>query len=104
MRGESAITETVEHPGLVEAAVALAESLDLRGHLVVQGFASGPDAVLFECNARVGGASTLGFPAGVDSPRWSIQEAAGETVEPRLGSYARDLRLVRYPADLVEQQ
>lgn len=101
--GESTVTETVEQPALSEAATALAESLPLRGHLVIQGFADGPEAVVLECNPRVGGASTLGFLAGVDSPAWAIAEALGEPVEPRVGGYRRGLRLVRYPADrLVE--
>lgn len=97
--GESTITETVEHPELVSAAVRFAASLDLRGHLVIQAFTRGHDVTLLECNPRVGGASTLGFYAGVESPRWAIREALGETVEPQLGTYRRGLRLVRYPAD-----
>jgi carbamoyl-phosphate synthase large subunit len=101
--GESTVTETVEHPGLVEAAVRLAGSLDLRGHVVIQAFADGDDVTVLECNPRVGGASTLGFHAGVESPRWAVAEAGGETVEPRLGAYRRGLRLVRYPSDrLIE--
>ena len=102
--GESTVTETVEHPGLVDAAVRLAESLELRGHLVVQAFADGERVSVLECNPRVGGASTLGFHAGVDTPAWALAEARGETVEPRLGQYRRGLRMVRYPADrLIEQ-
>jgi carbamoyl-phosphate synthase large subunit len=97
--GESTVTETVEHPALTVAAVALAESLDLRGHLVVQGFADGDRALLLECNPRVGGASTLGFRAGVDTPAWAIRESRGEAVAPRVGGYRRGLRMVRYPAD-----
>jgi carbamoyl-phosphate synthase large subunit len=97
--GESVVTETVEHPELVEAAIGFAESLALRGHLVVQAFVDGRDVALLECNPRVGGASTLGFHAGIDSPRWAIAEAQGETVEPRFGEYQRGLRMVRYPAD-----
>jgi hypothetical protein len=58
---------------------------------------------LLECNARVGGASTLGFHAGVDTPRWALLEARGATVAPHLGRYRRGVRLVRYPADrLIE--
>ena len=102
--GESTVTETVEHPGLVQASVGLAESLELRGHLVIQGFALGGEATLIECNPRVGGASTLGFAAGVDTPAWSLAEALGERVKPRRGGYRRGLRMVRYPADrLVER-
>jgi carbamoyl-phosphate synthase large subunit len=89
----------VEHPQLVAAAVALAESLPLRGHLVIQGFARGSAVELIECNPRVGGASTLGFRAGVDFPGWALREARGETVEPQRGRYRRGVRLVRYPAD-----
>ncbi|MGI8944838.1 MAG: ATP-grasp domain-containing protein [Thermoleophilaceae bacterium] len=102
--GESTVTETVEHPQLVAAAVGLAESLDLRGHAVVQAFVEGPEVTLLECNPRVGGGSTLGFHAGVETPAWAIAEALGETVAPRPGSYRRGLRLVRYPADrLIER-
>jgi carbamoyl-phosphate synthase large subunit len=101
--GESTVTETVEHPELAAAAIRLAESLPLRGHLVIQGFANGPEVVLLECNPRVGGASTLAFHAGLDSPGWAIREALGQPVEPQLGTYRRGLRLVRYPADrLIE--
>ncbi len=102
--GESTVTETVEHAALVQAVVALMRNLELRGHVVVQAFADGPTVTLLECNPRVGGASTLGFHAGVESPRWAIGEALGETIEPRIGAYRRGLRLVRYPADrLIDQ-
>lgn len=102
--GESTVTETVEHPELAAMAVRFAESLELRGHLVIQAFADGPEVTLLECNPRVGGASTLGFHAGIDTPRWAIREALGEPVEPQLGAYRRGLRLVRYPADrLIER-
>jgi carbamoyl-phosphate synthase large subunit len=102
--GESTVTETVEHPQLIMAAVRFAESLPLRGHVVIQAFAHDRDVALLECNPRVGGASTLGFHAGVDTPRWAMREALGETVEPRPGGYRRGLRLVRYPADrLIEE-
>ena len=101
--GESTVTETVEHPQLVAASVRVAESLELRGHLVLQGFARGAEVTLLECNPRAGGASTLGFAAGIESPDWAIAEAGGELVEPRLGAYRRGLRLVRYPVDrLIE--
>jgi len=101
--GESTVTETVEAPELVDLAVRFAESLSLHGHLVLQGFAGDGEATLLECNPRVGGASTLGFHAGIDTPGWALAEAAGEAVEPRLGGYRRGLRMVRYPADrLVE--
>ena len=65
----------------------------------------GPEAVLLECNARVGGASTLGFHAGVDSPALGDRARRVARRSSRaLGGYRRSLRLVRYPADrLVER-
>jgi carbamoyl-phosphate synthase large subunit len=102
--GESTVTETVDCPKLVELASRFAESLDLRGHLVIQGFVAGDGgATLLECNPRVGGASTLGFHAGIETPRWALAEAAGQRVAPQMGRYRRGLRMVRYPADrLIE--
>ncbi|MCW3019092.1 MAG: carbamoyl-phosphate synthase [Solirubrobacterales bacterium] len=97
--GESTITETVEHAQLTKTVVQLIGSLELCGHAVVQAFVDGDSVTLLECNPRVGGASTLSFYAGVQSPRWAIREAAGETVEPQVGAYRRGLRLVRYAAD-----
>lgn len=99
-RGESAVTETVEAPALVEAAIALAQHFELRGHNVLQAFLRmASDVVFIECNPRVGGASTLSFQAGLDTPHWSLMEARGEYVAPRVGQYTRRLKLLRYSAD-----
>jgi carbamoyl-phosphate synthase large subunit len=101
--GESFISETVDAPRLIDQSVQLADSFRLRGHNVLQAFADGDAFRFIECNPRVGGASSLGFRAGLESPRWSIEEAFGHTPEPRLGSYRRGLRLVRHTVDLFEE-
>jgi carbamoyl-phosphate synthase large subunit len=101
--GESFISETVDAPRLVEQSVRLAEAFGLRGHNVVQAFACGDQCRFIECNPRVGGASSLSFRAGLESPRWSIEEAFGRTTTPRLGSYQRGLRLIRHTVDLFEK-
>ena len=98
--GESVITETVEAPKLVRNSIALATLLKLRGHNVLQAFVDDQDDTVFiECNPRVGGASALSMEAGLDSIRWSILEATGVTIEPRLGRYLRGLKMVRYSCD-----
>jgi carbamoyl-phosphate synthase large subunit len=101
--GESFISETVDAPRLIDQSVQLADSFRLRGHNVLQAFADGDAFRFIECNPRVGGASSLGFRAGLEAPRWSIEEAFGHTPEPRLGSYRRGLRLVRHTVDLFEE-
>ena len=100
--GESVDTATVEAPDLVAHASALCRAFDLRGHVVLQAF-RGPTGVhLIECNPRYGGASALAFEAGLESPRWSLLEALGETLEPQVGAYRRGLRLLRYSTDRFE--
>jgi carbamoyl-phosphate synthase large subunit len=98
--GESAVSETVEAPALVAASIALAGHFELRGHNVLQAFVQVDGSVVFiECNPRVGGASSLSFEAGLDTPHWSLMEAAGQRVTPRVGLYRRGLTLIRYSAD-----
>jgi len=101
--GESFISETVEAPRLIDQSVRLAESFCLRGHNVLQAFADGDAFRFIECNPRVGGASSLGFRAGLESPRWSIEEAFGHTPDSRMGGYRRGLRLIRHTVDLFEE-
>jgi carbamoyl-phosphate synthase large subunit len=66
----------------------------------LQAFVQVDGSVVFiECNPRVGGASSLSFEAGLDTPHWSLMEAAGQRVTPRVGLYRRGLTLIRYSAD-----
>ena len=98
--GESVVSETVEAPSLVKWSIALAELFSLRGHNVLQAFVRDDGEIIFiECNPRVGGASTLSFKAGLDTPYWSLMEACGEYVAPQVGQYRRGLKLVRYSTD-----
>ena len=98
--GESAVSITVESPSLVQESIRLAHHFELRGHNVLQAFVKDDGSVLFiECNPRVGGASALSFEAGLDTPAWSLMEAAGQRVAPRVGAYRRGLKMVRYSAD-----
>jgi carbamoyl-phosphate synthase large subunit len=98
--GESVITETVEAPELIRRSIELSEEFGLRGHAVLQAFVDDEGRPIFiECNPRVGGASALSMEAGLDTLGWSILEARGGRVEPRIGHYRRGLKMVRYPSD-----
>ena len=99
LAGESVVSETLEAPALVEGALAAAREFRLRGHAVLQAFATPGGVRFIECNPRYGGASALAMQAGLHSPRWSLLEALGERVEPQRGAYRRGLRMLRYAAD-----
>lgn len=102
VNGESRITTTFRDPGLEHVATGLLEALGLTGPVVLQAKID-PDGRLavIECNARFGGASTLGLQAGLDSLYWSLLEAQGADVGdcPFLRCDG-ELRQVRVPHDL----
>ncbi len=98
--GESQVTTLVQDSEIEECASALINSLDLRGHVVVQVIRSAEGLHVIECNPRIGGASTLSFQSGLYSLWWTILEAAGEdlTLYP-FTSTKHTLRLVRVAKD-----
>jgi carbamoyl-phosphate synthase large subunit len=77
-------------------------ALDLRGHFVIQAIRSDRGLEVIECNARVGGASTLAFASGLDSLWWFLLEAGGTNVDdyPFRESEVPQ-RLIRTAADTV---
>lgn len=101
--GESQVTTSARHAAAERLCAEVGERLGLRGHAVFQIIES-PDGALhlIECNARFGGASTLGVACGLDSLYWFMLEASGEGLDgqPFLRSEV-ELRQVRYPADVV---
>jgi carbamoyl-phosphate synthase large subunit len=80
INGESQITTTVLKPDLSKLSVALAERLDLYGHVVLQIIERDEEYFIIECNSRFGGASTLSLSAGLDSFYWFLLEAMGEEI------------------------
>ena len=75
--GESQVT-TSEHDLRIESlGIELSSSLKLAGHGLTQIIDDGNSLHIIECNARIGGASTLAFYCGLISPIWSILEAQG---------------------------
>lgn len=100
-RGGESIKGTVIHdPELVELGRAVMEALAVRGPATIQVFRD-PDLGLriTDVNTRFGGA----FPApalaalpGRSYPELIVRIAAGETVEPHVGEYRRDVTFTRY--------
>lgn len=79
--GESKITTTVTLPQYDELLKNLLEGLQLTGPVVLQGILDANNTLwVMECNSRIGGASTLGIRAGVDSLFWSLAQSMGQDV------------------------
>jgi carbamoyl-phosphate synthase large subunit len=63
----------------------------------------GDEAFFFEINPRFGGGAPLSIAAGVDLPRYLMEEVTGREISARLGEFTPNLVLMRYSADLFEQ-
>lgn len=93
--GESVVTTSVDSPELTSLGRAISEHLDIRGHCVSQVIVTENGPFVIETNARVGGASTLSFAAGLDSLAWFLDES-------RHRSFATpDFRPKKVPMTLV---
>ena len=75
--GESQVTTSIHDPRIESLGIQLSDSLKLSGHGLIQIIDDGNSLHIIECNARIGGASTLAFYCGLISPIWSILEAQG---------------------------
>ena len=79
--GESQVTTSVHDLRIESVGIELSSSLKLTGHGLVQIIDDGTSLHIVECNARIGGASTLAFYCGLISPIWSILEAQGLSLD-----------------------
>ena len=75
--GESQVTTSAHDLRIEGLGIELSSFLKLTGHGLIQIIDDGTSSQIIECNARIGGASTLAFYCGLISPIWSILEAQG---------------------------
>jgi carbamoyl-phosphate synthase large subunit len=101
--GESQVTTTFRDARIESEIAGLLGALDLRGPVVVQALLHADGSInVIECNARLGGASTAGIAAGLQSLYWSLLEAHGGNVDHEVFERAPgEIRLVRVPSDLI---
>lgn len=102
--GESYVTVTRKNHRMMADAVRLSEGLGLIGHNTVQCFLNKGRNELVEVNPRFGGAASLGFAAGCDSPRLIVDMVRGIKVEPVLGEFKENLVMLRYTQDQILPQ
>jgi carbamoyl-phosphate synthase large subunit len=103
VNGESQVTTTFREPTVEAAATAILERLELSGPVVMQAMLDDSGGLfVIECNARFGGASTIGIAAGLDVFYWSLREALGDDVRNLpFNRLPGELRQVRVPQDLI---
>jgi carbamoyl-phosphate synthase large subunit len=100
--GEQIKGTTILDAELIEVGRTVAESLPLRGFGTVQCFRVAPGRhEVTDVNPRVGGAFPLPLAAGGDFPALVLAMAAGERVEPRLGSFRPGVTLSRFFHQIV---
>ena len=101
--GESQVTTTTDpapYAGLVHDVLNV---LDVTGHAVLQVIDSPDGPVVVECNARLGGASTLSLAVGLLSLPWFVRESRGD--DPALFRFEPEpwpRRLIRVPSDAID--
>lgn len=102
INGESQVTKTIFDEQIYKLTGAIAQQLGLRGHFVLQIIKNNDGVHVIECNPRIGGASTLAFAAGLNTPMWSILEALGEDLlnYPFVPN-SNPIQLVRTPVDTI---
>ena len=101
--GESQITKTVRIPDLEDIIKKIAITMKLQGHVMFQAIVDRQGHThILECNARIGGASTLSIYAGMDSFHWWIKEANGSNLDEYIfRQIEKELTLIRYKKDLI---
>jgi carbamoyl-phosphate synthase large subunit len=100
LSGESFVSKTSMNLVLINEAIRLAGQMKLMGHNTIQCFFDQGAVKFIEVNPRFGGASTLSFAAGADSPMLLLRLLAGQPVEPFIGKFRHDLVMLRYTQDL----
>ena len=102
--GESQVTTTFRNAAVEAEIACLLEALKLNGPVVVQAMMLPDGSVkVIECNARIGGASTAGIAAGLQSLYWSLLEAhGGDASNDRFERLPGEVRLVRAPSDFIQ--
>ena len=101
--GEAVKSRVESQPKLRDASLALAETLGLVGHNVVQAFVLGNGDLRFiEVNPRFGGASNVSIAAGLDSPRRIVELLMGREGAARRERPIRiGLTMLRYSDDVL---
>jgi predicted ATP-grasp superfamily ATP-dependent carboligase/RimJ/RimL family protein N-acetyltransferase len=100
--GEAQVTTTFQNAAIESTVLKVLETLNLRGHVVLQALIDNDDRLhIIECNSRFGGASTASIEVGLDSFYWSLLESAGVDLNDyQFERKASETRQIRVPSDI----
>jgi carbamoyl-phosphate synthase large subunit len=87
---------TWNNPVMIDLAVRVGESLEIRGAANLQVMWHNDQATIFEINPRFSGGIPLTITAGADFPCWLIEMRAGRRVRPALGKFTDGLVMACY--------
>ncbi|HYK89521.1 MAG TPA: ATP-grasp domain-containing protein [Acidobacteriota bacterium] len=88
--------QTLNHPGMIQLAVRVAEALQIRGPANVQVKLKDDQPTVFEINPRFSGGIPLTIASGADFPAWLIELRCGRRVRPCLGKFTDGLMMSCY--------
>lgn len=88
--------QTVNHPGMIDLAIRVAQALDIRGPANIQLKLDGEKATIFEVNPRFSGGIPLTIAAGADFPALLIEMSCGRKVSPCIGKFSDRLIMTCY--------
>ena len=102
--GESLVTRTFKNQFIMKEAIRLAENLNLLGHNTIQCFFNNNEIIFIEVNPRFGGAASLSFAAGADSPSFLIKLVEGKDLKPMIGDFKENFIALRYVEDMFIEE
>ena len=96
--GEVTKARTVNHAGIIDTGVRVAEALaECMGLVTIQLFLTRRGRIcVIEVNPRFGGGVPLAIRAGADFPKWLLMEWQGRRPRIRLDHFKEDLLMMRY--------
>ena len=97
--GESYVSITRRDWTIIDDAARLSKDLGLIGHNTIQCFSKNGRNEFIEINPRFGGAASLGFAAGCNSPRLIVDMVNGKKIKPFLGEFKENYVMLRYVQD-----
>ncbi len=101
-QGESYVTTTVRFPELEILCAALADTLKIKGHAIIQVIQDLEGHFhIIECNPRFGGASTASLAAGLDSFYWFLLETNRQDLKQYPFHRKDDVRQVRIAQEII---
>jgi carbamoyl-phosphate synthase large subunit len=100
--GEVSKGQVVKHPGIMNEAARLVETLRAGpGVITLQLFLTPDDEVKFiEINPRFGGGVPLSIKAGANFPKWILQELLDRKTNIRFDGFEDNLIMLRYDSEV----